>query len=410
MFRPLSIRKEHPLDRIPLIQEKIKKGCALFVGGKRFILDKTGLKALQELSRGIQKRSPNFRKYYKVIKLLKENNGLIETPKKVKLGRARYQEEDFTKNFTKSPWSLLMEVTTACNMNCIYCSVNCRKRGFYYMTPKTFKKILNQIVDMGVQRVTFTGGKPFLKEEKYGDFLNGVRYAEDNNVNTSIFTNGSYLRKYLKKIIESRVSLLTISLDTADVDLFKSITNTQNAEKIYQDIIEITPKIVKAGIHTRINCVLSTLNVGKIFELIELAKKIGVHDIKIIRVDPMGRALENKYLQIPDKILKKLGKELYEYKKHEKKINVIQNLYFEPITPDGRKIEYNAFKKCEIGRSFLIIKTNGDVVPCFGFYNRVAGNLMKNSLKEIWYNSPVLNEIRAWGAINCPLGLPYEIK
>lgn len=405
-----SKKQNHPLDNVPIIKDKIKKGCSLFVGGNRFILDKNGLERLRKLSKGIKNDSIDSQKYFKVIEILRENNGLIEDSGIIKLGRVNFQEEDFTKKFTKSPWSLLMEVTTACNMNCVYCSVNCKKRGFYYMPPKIFKRILNEIVEMGVQRVTFTGGEPFLREEKYGDFLDGIRYAENNNVNTSIFTNGSFLRKYQKKIIESGVSLFTVSLDTADIDLFKKMTNAHDAGRIFEDILEITPKFVEAGIHTRINCVLTVLNAGKIFELIELAKKMGIPDIKIIRVDPMGKALENKLLLVPDEMVKKIGKELYEYKKHEKDINVIQNLYFESITPDGRKIEYNAFQKCESGKSFLIIKTNGDVVPCFGFYNRVVGNLHGDSLKNIWNNSSLLNKMRSWKPLNCPLGLPYEIE
>lgn len=58
------------------------------------------------------------------------------------------------------------------------------------------------------------------------------------------------------------------------------------------------------------------------------------------------------------------------------------------------QIEGEVRRYCGIGRSGLVLQPNGDAITCPALPNHIVGNVNFNTLKEIWLNSVLLNEIR----------------
>ncbi|MCQ2381458.1 MAG: SPASM domain-containing protein, partial [Acidaminococcaceae bacterium] len=49
---------------------------------------------------------------------------------------------------------------------------------------------------------------------------------------------------------------------------------------------------------------------------------------------------------------------------------------------------------CGVGLTSLCMIANGDVYPCVGWHKCILGNLNKNSLNDIWNNSPQIKYFR----------------
>jgi len=57
--------------------------------------------------------------------------------------------------------------------------------------------------------------------------------------------------------------------------------------------------------------------------------------------------------------------------------------------------EYRKMPLCGAGINDLSVTVNGDIYPCAGWQDFVAGNVFKQPLRDIWENSPKLKQIRA---------------
>ena len=80
---------------------------------------------------------------------------------------------------------LEIEVTNRCNLNCKHCYV---KRTPYVDLPQTLvKKIIEESNNLGVNRLTFTGGEPLL----YPGLIELAQYAKQLGIpELALLTNG----------------------------------------------------------------------------------------------------------------------------------------------------------------------------------------------------------------------------
>jgi MoaA/NifB/PqqE/SkfB family radical SAM enzyme len=69
--------------------------------------------------------------------------------------------------------------------------------------------------------------------------------------------------------------------------------------------------------------------------------------------------------------------------------------------PKGNHCESDGTANCGTGRSGFTIDPYGNLLPCVAFRRKVANLLEVDNLLDLWFNSPVLNEVRAL-AIEAP--------
>ena len=77
------------------------------------------------------------------------------------------------------------------------------------------------------------------------------------------------------------------------------------------------------------------------------------------------------------------------------------------------KFDLERYKKqriCGVGYDNCCITANGDVYPCAGWQNMVLGNIYKQSLQEIWENSPKVKELRKITQADFPQCLECEAR
>ena len=280
------------------------------------------------------------------------------------------------------------ELSSRCNERCIHCYIpNEKKNKGFDMPTRKVKSILDEFAEMGGIHVTLSGGEAFLHK----DLIEIVRYCREKDLKISILSNLISLRDdQIADLKEANLSLIQVSLYSMDPEIHDLITTVKGSFERTKSAIE---KLVANDIPVQISCPIMKANRKGYGEVLEYAKSLKIKAqtdyIMIARADLDTENLANRLsLEETEELLRDLIEHDTNYKE-----NTLQQL---PVS-DQIKFNFERFKKqpvCGVGYDNCCITANGDVYPCAGWQNYVLGNVYKQSLKEIWENSPRIMELR----------------
>ena len=81
-----------------------------------------------------------------------------------------------------------VELTRNCNFRCKFCFENCDAKDTYQdKPPEKWKKVMDDLYDLGIKKIHFSGGENFL----YPYFTEILKYAKEKGFINLINTNGS---------------------------------------------------------------------------------------------------------------------------------------------------------------------------------------------------------------------------
>ena len=266
------------------------------------------------------------------------------------------------------PVSVSWTLTHRCNHRCSYCNIYNIK--IQELTTKQILLIIDQLKELGTERIGFTGGEPLLRDD-IGEIIN---YAHDKKIFTGIVSNGSFVQTKIEQI--RRLDLLQLSLDGN-----KEVNDKQRYEGSFDDVIKAIKIAKKYGIKVWITYVLTKYNLSEVNYVVNLAKKYNAKIFfqPIVNYKSCGLIANNL---LPDQQeYKDIIKKLIEIKKTN---NFIGNSH------NGLKYLYHwpHYKplKCFAGRLFFHITPSGNIYPCFNIDNKKCikynGNL-KDSIEKL---------------------------
>jgi len=131
-----------------------------------------------------------------------------------------------------------MSITDVCNFKCGYCLPNGYKvdksdnRKFLHLDE--IKRLSKVFSKLGVQKIRLTGGEPTVRKDFF-DIIKILKYeAEIKKV--VITTNGYHLDDKAKKLVDSGLNGINISIDSLDRNTFKTITGHDRLPEILRGI------------------------------------------------------------------------------------------------------------------------------------------------------------------------------
>jgi len=106
-------------------------------------------------------------------------------------GYANTSSRDRIKPILNLPREVMIEIEARCNLDCGFCfnknSFVKKKRNIKNkLTNELIKKIINNIKEVGIPQVRFTGGEPLLRKDLWGL----AEYAKKKNLEVRLNTNG----------------------------------------------------------------------------------------------------------------------------------------------------------------------------------------------------------------------------
>lgn len=290
------------------------------------------------------------------------------------------------------------EIIQKCPNNCIYCSSNSNCKSKHVISYDIFKRIIDDAIDLGLERLCISGGEPFL----HPDIIKFVQYSKNRHLEVFIYTSGitinteghyDYLSKgILAQLKEAGLDKLIFNVQSPDEELYNSIMGTKSCFNLMKTSIRNS---VESALFCEIHFVPMGINYNMIYSVLDFAKELGVSKVSFLRLVIQGRALANRNIvELSEEMNKQLKSVLASIGQRYKDIDIRV----------GIPLSDNTVYGCNASLGKLIIRYDGAVFPCeaFKYISAIDGeksvkpdNINTSSLKDIYYNSEFLSILRA---------------
>jgi MoaA/NifB/PqqE/SkfB family radical SAM enzyme len=251
-----------------------------------------------------------------------------------------------------------------CNFKCTHCSIHSVKdKNRKSISIDDIKNIFKQADDMGISRVTITGGEPLLFKD-----LDELIMAMDPTkfwlqLDTNAFLLTAEKTKHLK---EMGIDCIAPSLDSLDLKVHDDFRNKDgSAKKVLQSFDYIQQEQLNTYVQT---VVTKTRLYSK--EFIDFIKYFNNKNIGVFVsfAKPVGA-----YSGCFDELIER--EDLNYFEQLEKEYNI-----FSHLTP---AYGINEERNCVASSNIFGITEYGDILPCIYFYCSM-GNVLEEPLKDIY--------------------------
>ncbi len=236
--------------------------------------------------------------------------------------------------------------------------------------------------------IHLTGGEPLLKPELFSL----LSYLDRSPLigELGIITNGLFFdREWVERLSSfSKLKKIKISLDGADAETNDSIRREMTFEKVIQNL-----SLFKKEDLFEIILMLTVMkrNLRTLPSFFELSKNMGVNGFIVERFIPWGRGRERMEEVLNKEDWKELTQTLSELFAIEEENTLLPYQAFQ-VCFDGEEPELLG-APCVIGKDGLCVMPEGTVYPCRRFPISI-GNLLSDSLRQIWEESEILDKLR----------------
>ena len=192
------------------------------------------------------------------------------------------------------PRRIVLELTNACNLNCLMCGRNAANFQLTSFNFETFKN-LEPLFDI-VEEVTLMGwGEPTI----HPHFLDMLKIINNHSARKYFCSNGMTLDIIKDAIFDYKVDVFAISIDGSTKESNNKIRRGSDLDKITYNLKEIV-KIKKERnlSYPYINFVFCAMksNIEELPNVIKLASDIGVDEVKVVYLTAFNNTLAKETL------------------------------------------------------------------------------------------------------------------
>lgn len=240
-------------------------------------------------------------------------------------------------------------ITARCNQNCKYC------HRFLNVKDLTFDEnltILKNLIDAGVNCITWTGGEALL--------LNGIddllKYSSEHNVKNKIITNGKLLTSKRIDKIYKYLDSITLSIDSTNDNINDSLGRSKKHFLEIKEILDYI-KLKKYNVKVRINSVVCKNNIEYFDNLIDFLNNYDIYSWRIFKFMPLReKAKANK---------EKFNINMDEY------LNVVLK-----IKENSKIKNIDTRIEDDMEKKYILILANGDIVITNNGRDEKVGNAL----------------------------------
>lgn len=192
----------------------------------------------------------------------------------------RYKRRRLTSDPDYLPVKLDIEGVSRCNFACSMCAVSKWPKGQRAgdLSLECFKRLIDE--QYGLVEIKLNGiGEPLMAGDK---FFEMIRYARAQRIWVRITTNASllHLRENYKRLIDSDVNEIDISIDGHDVKTFEGIRIQSDASKVFENCQLLNDYCLEQGVlRTKMWTLVQKANYKNLPYHIPLAAKLGFRNL-----------------------------------------------------------------------------------------------------------------------------------
>jgi len=304
----------------------------------------------------------------------------------------QYIKNFILNNFTnrKIPYSAQIELTLRCNGKCPFCSIHSLPESILGsdMSTQQIKHLIDEIGNLGVLALSFTGGEPTLRKDLpeliyytgiIHDFMNGIA------------TNGYLLPKLFKEQKIEGLDYILLSLDYPTAQLHDKMRGI----KVFNRVIESINLANKYDIKPIISTVVMKDNIHLLDDICQLAEKLGC-SIELYPCEDILRDFRNESYQI-----QKIQEMIPNISEWANQIRFLRKKYKNILTDSfsvdvveqggfGGFPHYNQdILRCHVAEAYLFISHDGFIhYPC-KLHPIVNFNALRYPISNIYYSKEV---------------------
>jgi radical SAM protein with 4Fe4S-binding SPASM domain len=178
------------------------------------------------------------------------------------------------------PPTIQIEPTNICNLRCPLCptGTDTVKRTKGFMSPETFKTILDEMGSILVCVILYGWGEPFLNKET----PNFIEECTSRNILTFSSTNGHCLQTLddALRVVDAGLTSLVIAIDGSTQEVYTNYRKCGDVEKVKRCISLIEKAKIRRGSKfpfTNLRMVVTRNNVADLPNVERLARSSGVN-------------------------------------------------------------------------------------------------------------------------------------
>ncbi|WP_010681179.1 radical SAM protein [Acetivibrio cellulolyticus] len=290
------------------------------------------------------------------------------------------------KGIWTAPIYIRIKPTNACNHHCNYCHYG---NGQYlnldgqdernHIPWEKMQEIVEDIGDMGVKAITFSGGgEPLV----YPYIIQTMKAMLNRNIELSIITNGHKLNGEIAEIL-TNAKWVRISLDSANAETYSKIRNISldSFGQVCKNI-NMFAKAKPDNCELGINFVINRDNYDQVYEAGKLMFNLGVNHIKYAA--RITTDVNSYHAPIRDKVIEQINRVKDEFE--NPKFKVI-NLYEDDF--HFSSVFQRSYTKCIVTKAVTVIAADSKVYFCHDkayLENGIIGDLKNRSFKELWFS------------------------
>lgn len=277
-------------------------------------------------------------------------------------------------------FSVLVELTYRCNLNCFFCYNDPHLRGVP-LTTEQYIHFFEDLRELGTLNLTFSGGEPLAR----ADFFTLGRQARELGFVIRVKSNGHALNGRLARRLREEVDpfIVEVSLHGARAETHDRQTRVPGS---FGKLLTNLGEMRALGLRVKLNSPLTAWNEAEIEAMFALADEWELPIQFDPQITPRDDGDPGPLSVAPSRAgvarLFELQRARAEARQTEK----------EPRSTDATA-EVSGSKHCGAGSATVTVDPFGNVYPCVQWRRRV-GNLHEQSIQTIWRYSGELAEVR----------------
>jgi len=285
------------------------------------------------------------------------------------------------------PLVVSWNVTARCNLKCAHCYINAKDTKMpNELSTEGAKLVIHQIAEVSRPLLILSGGEPMLREDIYEI----IRYGADRGLRMGMGSNGILIDdEASRKLKDAGMETVAISLDSSIPDRHDGFRGVKGC---WDHAVNAIKSLKKNNIQVQVNCTVTPQNYNEIDNIMSLAEDLGVENFHLFFLVPTGRGTGLKDItprMYEEMISSTLAKTM------KCKLNVKPSCapQFMRVAEEQGVDMSRWVRGCMAGLYYCRIYPSGEVTPC-PYMPLTAGNVLKKSFKDIWFNSEVFKALR----------------
>lgn len=244
----------------------------------------------------------------------------------------------------------LVQICEPCNMACAHCFVSATMRGSYMAVEQIRDRLIPQLAEARVTRITITGGEPFV----HPDLIEIVRLFREAGMSVGVCTNGTGATDEDVAALVELDAHMNVSLDGFAETSHSAFRRLPGC---FAETTATIRKFAAAGILQGLLCTPNNLaELHEYEQLVEFAREQGATYVLMNPLGPMGRGASKASqgrLRSPDEEMEEILRRVAPFEAEGMEVVPIRF----PNT-EGRPLA-----SCEAG-NIIYVFTDGGVAIC----------------------------------------------